>query len=236
MKKPKSQNAVPAAQTVTRQFIQFPNFQSHQTKTKQWYKESKTIWPNRWMLDINNPNSFTELFDTKHFEILFIFQENLIYFRIGWNLIPFLAHSHQPLFSCPAAYCSQSRFTDQANLNCRSTYLHLSTIWHWAAGVHRCWHFPALSQVSWDFPYTAVNCSNQKQLCSKWSYYQNTNHHTITMGPITNRTVLGNLGHIFLESNLMLNELRKIRKTTLIFFYFFLMRNNTNFWNGRWLN
>jgi hypothetical protein len=49
------------------------------------------------------------------------------------------------------------------------------------------------------------------------------------MGPITNRTVLGNLGHIFLESNLMLNELRKIRKTTLIFFYLFLMRNNTNF-------
>ena len=47
-----------------------------------------------------------------------------------------------------------------------------------------------------------------------------TNHHTITMGPITNRTVLGNLGHIFLESNLMLNELRKIRKTTLIFVLF----------------
>lgn len=35
MREPKSQNVLPASQTVTRQFNQFPNFQSHQTKTNE---------------------------------------------------------------------------------------------------------------------------------------------------------------------------------------------------------
>merc|ERR1711874_591069 len=45
VREPKSQNVLPAAQTVTRQFNQFPNFQSHQTKSSD--VERPCIYKNR---------------------------------------------------------------------------------------------------------------------------------------------------------------------------------------------